>query len=225
MGEHDRRRRRVRAHGRRRDALAVLRAAAEPEPALRLRARRRRSSASSCTLWNSVRVLRPLRATIEGFRPTYEDLERADATLQSRSTAGSSRAREQLVARGDARRYEDTLTRQRRSRAFEAFVDDLSNWYIRRSRRRFWTATRPRCGRSGSRSSQALRVIAPVMPFLAEHLWQRTSCARRSRGRAGVGLPRRLARAGCARRGAARRDRSRAAGRRARPPGARRRPG
>ena len=24
-------------------------------------------------------------------------------------------------------------------RAFEAFVDDLSNWYIRRSRSRFWS--------------------------------------------------------------------------------------
>ena len=33
--------------------------------------------------------------------------------------------------------YEDTLT-VNVIRAFEAFVDDLSNWYIRRSRRRFW---------------------------------------------------------------------------------------
>ena len=24
--------------------------------------------------------------------------------------------------------------------SFEAFVDDLSNWYIRRSRRRFWNS-------------------------------------------------------------------------------------
>ena len=57
-------------------------------------------------------------------------------------------------------------------RAFDAFVDDLSNWYIRRSRRRFWDGRRGRAARSGTALVQALRVIAPVMPFLAEHLWQ-----------------------------------------------------
>ena len=39
---------------------------------------------------------------------------------------------------------------------------------------------------------QGLRVISPVMPFLAEHLWQ-ALVARRRRRRAGVRLPRRLA--------------------------------
>jgi isoleucyl-tRNA synthetase len=52
-------------------------------------------------------------------------------------------------------------------------VDDLSNWYIRRSRRRFW-----RGGDAAALSTlwyslvHALRAIAPVMPFLADHLWQ-----------------------------------------------------
>ena len=53
-----------------------------------------------------------------------------------RSTAGSSRARTSSCARRP-RRYEATLTVDV-IRAFEAFVDDLSNWYIRRSRRRFY---------------------------------------------------------------------------------------
>ncbi len=56
--------------------------------------------------------------------------------------------------------------------SFEAFVDDLSNWYIRRSRRRFWDgdATALRVLWDALRTS--LQVIGPVMPFLAEHLWR-----------------------------------------------------
>jgi isoleucyl-tRNA synthetase len=62
-------------------------------------------------------------------------------------------------------------------RAIEDFiVDDLSNWYIRRSRRRFW-------GDEGEASQHAafatlyqalhavLRMIAPVTPFFADAIW------------------------------------------------------
>ncbi|HEY2072405.1 MAG TPA: DUF5915 domain-containing protein, partial [Gaiellaceae bacterium] len=58
-------------------------------------------------------------------------------------------------------------------RAYQAFVDDLSNWYIRRSRRRFWEG--------GDQAAfqtlwyaivQSLRVMAPILPFLTDHLWR-----------------------------------------------------
>jgi isoleucyl-tRNA synthetase len=56
--------------------------------------------------------------------------------------------------------------------AFAAFSDDVSNWYIRRSRRRFWDED-PAALRALRRAlTTALQVIAPVMPFLAEHLWR-----------------------------------------------------
>jgi isoleucyl-tRNA synthetase len=57
-------------------------------------------------------------------------------------------------------------------RAFEAYVDDLSNWYIRRSRRRFWDGDEVALRTLWHALVQALRVIAPVMPFLSDHLWQ-----------------------------------------------------
>jgi isoleucyl-tRNA synthetase len=63
------------------------------------------------------------------------------------------------------------------TRPIERFVDDLSNWYLRRSRRRFW--------KSGSDENklaayatlyQALmtvaKLLAPTMPFMAEELYQ-----------------------------------------------------
>jgi isoleucyl-tRNA synthetase len=56
--------------------------------------------------------------------------------------------------------------------AYEAYVDDLSNWYIRRSRRRFWNGERVALETLWYALVQTLRVLSPVMPFLTEHLWR-----------------------------------------------------
>ncbi|MGN6798039.1 MAG: isoleucine--tRNA ligase [Gaiellaceae bacterium] len=56
--------------------------------------------------------------------------------------------------------------------AFESYVEDLSNWYIRRSRRRFWDDDTAALRALYDSLTQALCVIAPVMPFLADHLWR-----------------------------------------------------
>ncbi len=58
------------------------------------------------------------------------------------------------------------------TRAFEQFVDDLSNWYIRRSRRRFYSFDEAAFRTLWYALVQGLRVIAPVMPFLADELWR-----------------------------------------------------
>jgi isoleucyl-tRNA synthetase len=55
--------------------------------------------------------------------------------------------------------------------AFESYVEDLSNWYIRRSRRRFWDGEPEALETLWWSLVQSLRVVAPVMPFLAEQLW------------------------------------------------------
>ena len=66
------------------------------------------------------------------------------------------------------------------TRAVEAFVDDLSNWYVRRSRRRFWKSE------SDTDKAQAYRtlhhvlltlckLIAPVIPFTAETIYRNLS--------------------------------------------------
>ncbi|NPV56796.1 MAG: isoleucine--tRNA ligase [Anaerolineae bacterium] len=63
------------------------------------------------------------------------------------------------------------------TRPIEAFVDQLSNWYLRRSRRRFWKS-----GSDADKNAayqtlyQALvtvcKLLAPSMPFLAEEIYQ-----------------------------------------------------
>ncbi|HEU5421585.1 MAG TPA: isoleucine--tRNA ligase [Streptosporangiaceae bacterium] len=61
-------------------------------------------------------------------------------------------------------------------RRIAAFIDDLSNWYVRRSRRRFWEGP----GTPGGAAAFATlytaletltRLMAPVTPFLTDYLW------------------------------------------------------
>ncbi len=65
------------------------------------------------------------------------------------------------------------------ARAIDAFVDDLSNWYVRRSRRRFWRGV----SESDEDKQSAYhtlytalvtlsKLLAPFTPFIAEELWQ-----------------------------------------------------
>ena len=63
------------------------------------------------------------------------------------------------------------------ARAVEKFINDLSNWYVRRSRRRFWK------GKESDDSINAYetlyeclvtvsKVLAPMLPFLTEEIYQ-----------------------------------------------------
>ena len=58
------------------------------------------------------------------------------------------------------------------TRAVEAFWDDLSNWYVRRSRPRFWEGDRTAFATLHHALVQCLRVMGPVTPFLADELWE-----------------------------------------------------
>src|SRR6476619_3317562 len=125
------------------------------------------------TLWNSAKFFVDygnIEADKQGWSPAWEDLtngpsgelEPLDRWLAERTHA--------LVAEATAG-YESWLTVDV-VRAYEAFVDDVSNWYIRRSRRRFWEGDAAALGTLWYALVQGLRVIAPLMPFLTDHLWR-----------------------------------------------------
>ncbi|MFN2543113.1 MAG: isoleucine--tRNA ligase [Actinomycetota bacterium] len=70
-------------------------------------------------------------------------------------------------------------------RRIQRFVDDLSNWYIRRSRRRFWDPARlggDRADGSADKGSAyhtlyeclstLARLLAPITPFVSEEVWR-----------------------------------------------------
>jgi len=59
----------------------------------------------------------------------------------------------------------------------ESFVDQLSNWYVRRNRRRFWKSTDPVDKRSAYLTlyeclDTVHRLMAPFVPFLSEAVYQ-----------------------------------------------------
>jgi isoleucyl-tRNA synthetase len=63
------------------------------------------------------------------------------------------------------------------TRPIEAFVDQLSNWYLRRSRRRFWKSESDGDKQAAYATlHEALvvlsKLLAPTMPFMAEELYQ-----------------------------------------------------
>jgi|UniRef100_A0A7C4PVW2 isoleucyl-tRNA synthetase len=63
------------------------------------------------------------------------------------------------------------------TRPIETFVDQLSNWYLRRSRRRFWKSESDEDKRAAYATLyEALvtisKLLAPTMPFMAEELYQ-----------------------------------------------------
>jgi len=121
------------------------------------------------TLWNSATFLVQY-ANVEGFVPRLEDLESGpDADLPPLDRWLVARTRR--LVRDATAGYERWLTVDV-IRAFEAYVDDLSNWYVRRSRRRFWDGDEIALRTLWHALAQTMRVIAPVMPFLSEHLWQ-----------------------------------------------------
>ncbi|MBA2440542.1 MAG: class I tRNA ligase family protein, partial [Thermoleophilaceae bacterium] len=117
------------------------------------------------TLWNSTRFLVDY-ATIEGFRPEWGAEAPAERPLDRWLAARAAN----LVADATVG-YESYLTVDV-IRAFEEFVDDVSNWYIRRSRRRFWDGDPEALQALWAALVQGIRVVAPIMPFLSEHLWQ-----------------------------------------------------
>ena len=52
------------------------------------------------------------------------------------------------------------------------FVDVLSNWYVRRSRRRFWAGDAGALATLHETLDALTRVMAPLTPFVTERVWQ-----------------------------------------------------
>ena len=56
--------------------------------------------------------------------------------------------------------------------AFQEFDDEFSNWYLRRSRRRFWSSDREAYQTLYHVLTTVTRVMAPALPFLTEEIYQ-----------------------------------------------------
>jgi isoleucyl-tRNA synthetase len=76
----------------------------------------------------------------------------------------------------DVTAHFDTFDTAAAGRRLATLIDDLSNWYVRRSRRRFWDGP---AGADGASAFATLhdaliavtKLLAPVTPFLSDYLW------------------------------------------------------
>jgi isoleucyl-tRNA synthetase len=119
------------------------------------------------TFWNSISFF-VAYSNIEDFRPSWSSLEpRAELQPLDRWLIERTHA----FVRDAETAYETYMTVDV-MRAYVDYVDDLSNWYIRRSRSRFWRGERAALETLWYAIVQTLRVMAPILPFLTDHLWR-----------------------------------------------------
>ncbi|MEO9138632.1 MAG: isoleucine--tRNA ligase [Jatrophihabitans sp.] len=60
----------------------------------------------------------------------------------------------------------------RAGKALANYIDDLSNWYVRRSRRRFWAGDDAALSTLHECLDVLTRLLAPFVPFVTEQVWE-----------------------------------------------------
>ncbi len=162
------------------DALRWYLCISNPELTSRFSARLVRESAQSylLPLWNALSFF-TIYANLDGWRPgTSPEIAFAERPALDRwILLRLDRVTEAVTRDLDAYRIVEP------ARVLEAFVDDLTNWYVRRSRGRFWANANGGAGNGdaakGKESAyQTLyevlttfaRLTAPFTPFVADEL-------------------------------------------------------
>ena len=136
------------------------------------------------TLWNTYSFF-VTYANIDGFDPkTYADAWAGEIGGPSLSTPSFNELDRWIISElndlvrnvtGDLNDYNPTDA----GRRIEEFVDQLSNWYVRRGRRRFWRAS----GEDDADKTSAYitlysclltlsKLMAPLTPFLADAMYR-----------------------------------------------------
>lgn len=121
------------------------------------------------TLWNTYAFF-VTYANLDGWQPNPDETPEYTALDRWLRSTLHALVREAT----DALEHYDVLGA---TRPIETFVDQLSNWYLRRSRRRFWKSESDADKRAAYATLyEALvtlsKLLAPTMPFLAEALYQ-----------------------------------------------------
>jgi isoleucyl-tRNA synthetase len=117
------------------------------------------------TYWNTI-SFHTLYAEASGFElsqsPALKDRSMMDKWIISELNA--------LVQEVDNSYSE--FDSQSAGKALARFIDDLSNWYVRRSRRRFWDGDAAALATLHECLVTLTQLLAPMVPFISEHVWQ-----------------------------------------------------
>ncbi len=119
------------------------------------------------TYWNTA-AFQSLYGRVAGFDPTVSAPEPAQRPVLDRWALSELN---RLVTAVDAA-YE-VFDTARIGALLAQFVDDLSNWYVRRSRRRFWDGDPAALATLHECLDALTRLMAPLVPFVTEQVWQK----------------------------------------------------
>ncbi|WP_067501880.1 isoleucine--tRNA ligase [Actinoplanes sp. TFC3] len=118
------------------------------------------------TYWNTV-AFQALYGRTAGWSPSDADPAPADRPVLDRWVLSELNT---LVRNVDtAMAAFDT---HETGKLLAAFVDDLSNWYVRRSRRRFWRGDKAALATLHEALRTVTLLMAPITPFITERVWQ-----------------------------------------------------
>ncbi|NOZ74970.1 MAG: isoleucine--tRNA ligase [FCB group bacterium] len=123
------------------------------------------------TLWNSYSFFATY-ASVDGFDPSAQPIPVKDRNLLDRWIL----AKLNVLVR-DAKELYETYRFDKLMRKTERFIEDLSNWYIRRNRRRFWKSDNDEDKLAAYQTLHAVllttvKLLAPVLPFVTEKIYQ-----------------------------------------------------
>ena len=118
------------------------------------------------TYWNTV-SFQTLYAKAAGFTPSESGSAPKSAHLLDRWIISELHLLIQQV--DQALSHFDS---QESGRVIAEFIDQLSNWYVRRSRRRFWDGDPAALETLHYCLENLTLLMAPMVPFITEHVWQ-----------------------------------------------------
>lgn len=127
---------------------------------------------------------------VYSFFVTYANIDHFDPTKHASSTASRPFLDRWILARLNslviiARDRFDHYDAATVTRECERFIEDLSNWWLRCNRRRFWKTEEDSEKVSAYLTLYEvlvtfIRLVAPIIPFLAEQIYQNLVCSAES---------------------------------------------
>jgi isoleucyl-tRNA synthetase len=123
------------------------------------------------TLWN-IYSFYATYASVDGFDPSEHPLKKSSLTILDKWIL----AKTHLLIK-DAHKSMDLFRVDEFMRSFDTYLEDLSNWYIRRNRRRFWKSEDDNDKNAAYATlyyvlTHTIKLAGPVLPFVSETIYQ-----------------------------------------------------
>ena len=128
------------------------------------------------TLWNTY-AFYVLYANIDGFDPTQYKLDKSTLSVMDKWILSKLNTAVKLTDN-----YLAAYKVTEATRVLESFVDELSNWYVRRSRERFWVKDMPIDKVNAYLTLYTClvtiaKISAPMVPFMTEEIYRNLVCS------------------------------------------------